>query len=92
MLTLSTAAQSDELAFRRESYSFIEGLSEAEAFLENMKRLAEVRNIDIEKAVVNATQETIVGAEPEEDSSLRKRRAIRYGVIVTPLSINAHEE
>jgi len=89
VLTLSTAAQCDELTYRREHGEFVERLLEFEAALDGLKRLAEHHNIDIKKAMLNATQENMVGAESGKNLSLRRRRAICYGVMVMSLSISS---
>lgn len=88
-LTLFTAAQRVESSYLLETRRHVEELSGIEAVLDGMKRLAEDHNIDIEKAMLNAPQEEMIGAELGKYLSLRRRRAICYGVMVMSLSISS---
>lgn len=78
----SSAVQPDEALYLEESQKLVEKLSLNSVMFEAFKRQAEAQNIDIERAVMNATQQPIVGAESEKESSLRKRHANYYGVMV----------
>ncbi|GAA5843442.1 hypothetical protein JCM5353_006963 [Sporobolomyces roseus] len=74
-------AQRGESSYLRESRRHADELSGIEAVLDAVKRLAEYYNIDIEKAMLNAPQEEMIGAELGKYLSLRRRRAICYGVL-----------
>ena len=75
-------AQRKEAFFLAKFEDAVKQLSEIEALLDTLKRRAGDEGIDINKAAINTTQEHIPGAESETQLSLRRRRAIGFGVLV----------